>query len=42
MAQWVKDPDLSLLDLYHWIDLWHGFDPWPGNFHMLQVQSIIK
>ena len=26
MAQWVKDPVLSLL--------WHGFDPWPGNFCM--------
>ena len=25
MAQWVKDPSLSLL--------WLGFSPWPGNFH---------
>ena len=24
MAQWVKDPVLSLL--------WRRFDPWPGNF----------
>ena len=24
MAQWVKDPALSLL--------WHGFNPWPGEF----------
>ena len=24
MAQWVKDPALSLQ--------WLGFDPWPGNF----------
>ena len=28
MAQWVKDPVLSLQQLGH------GFDPWPGNFHM--------
>ena len=26
MAQWVKDPALSLL--------WLGFDPWPRKFHM--------
>ena len=30
MAQWVKDPELSLLELL----LWCGFDPWPRNFHM--------
>ena len=32
MAQWVKDPEPSLL----WLrpPLWHRFDPWPGNFHM--------
>ena len=32
MAQWVKDPALSLL----WLGLllWRGFDPWPGNFCM--------
>ena len=28
MAQWVKDPALSLLCL--------GFSPWPWNFHMLR------
>ena len=27
MAQWVKDPGLSLL--------WLGCHPWPGNFCML-------
>ena len=27
MAQWVKNPALSLL--------WLRFDPWPENFHML-------
>ena len=30
MAQWVKDPAVSLL--------WHELDPWPGNFWVLQVQ----
>ena len=35
MAQWVKDPALSLLWLR--LPLQRGFDPWPGNFHMLQV-----
>ena len=29
MAQWVKDPVLSLL--------WLRFAPWPGNFCMSQV-----
>ena len=28
MAQWVKDPALSL-----W---WQGFDPWPGKFRVPQ------
>ena len=32
MAQWVKDPRLSLQHL--WLLLWHRFDPWPRNFHM--------
>ena len=32
LAQWVKDPALSL----QWLRLllWHGFDPWPRNFHV--------
>ena len=32
MAQWVKDPALSLL----WLGslLWYEFDPLSGNFHM--------
>ena len=34
MAQWVKDPMLSLL--------WHGCDPWPWNFHMLQAKRKEK
>lgn len=29
MAQWVKDPALSLL--------WFGIDPWARNFHILQA-----
>ena len=29
VAQWVKDPVLSLM--------WHRLDPWPGKFRMLQV-----
>ena len=36
MAQWVKDPALSLQQLRQL--LWHRFDPWPRNFHMPQVQ----
>ena len=40
MAQWVKDPALSLL----WLGspLRCGFDPWPGNFHMLWAQPKTK
>ena len=34
MAQWVKDPVLSLL--------WRRFDPWPGNFHMPQARPKKK
>ena len=36
MAQWVKDPVLSL----QWLGLllWGGFHPWPGKFHMPWVQ----
>ena len=30
VAQWVKDPGLSLQHLGSL--LWRGFDPWPGNF----------
>ena len=32
MAQWIKDPVLSLW----WLELllWPGFDPWPRNFHI--------
>ena len=35
MAQWVKDPALSLL----WLSLmlWCAFDPWPGNVCILWV-----
>ena len=36
MAQWVKDPVLSLLWL--WLQQWRRFDPWRGNFNMPQVQ----
>ena len=32
MAQWVKDPALSLQQL-GWL-LRHGFSPWHGNFRM--------
>ena len=35
MAQWVKDPVLSLLWLR--LLLWRRFDPWPRNFDMPQV-----
>ena len=35
MAQWVKDPLLSLLCPGSLLR--HGFDPWPGNFCMPQV-----
>ena len=40
VAQWVKDPALSLLWL--WLQLWHGFDPWPRNFCMPQAQPERK
>ena len=36
MAQWVKDPGLSLLWL--WLLLWCGFYLWPGNFCLPWVQ----
>ena len=37
MAQWVKDPALSL----QWLGLllWHGFNPWPRKFHMPRVHK---
>ena len=40
VAQWIKDPVLSLL----WLGspLWHGFSPWPLNFHMPWVQPKKK
>ena len=40
MAQWIKDPALSLL----WLGslLWHRFNPWPGNFCMLRARLKIK
>ena len=34
MAQWVKDPGLSLQQLR--LLLWRSFDPWPRDFHMPQ------
>ena len=37
MAQWVKDPMLSLQPLRSL--LWHGFNPWSGNFHLAWAQS---
>ena len=40
VAQWVKDPALSLWQLG--LLLWHGFNAWPGNFHMLQAQQKKK
>ena len=40
LAQWVKDPMLSLQQLGSL--LWHGFSLWPGNFHMPAVQPKIK
>ena len=40
VAQWVKDPMLSLQQLGSL--LWHGFSLWPGNFHMPAVQPKIK
>ena len=30
VAQWIKDPELSLLQLGS--QLCHGVNPWPGNF----------
>lgn len=30
MAQWVKEPAMSLL--------WHQVHPWPWNFHVVWVQ----
>ena len=36
VAQWVKDPVLSLQQLGSLLRC--GFDPWPRNFHMLQLQ----
>ena len=36
VAQWVKDPALSLL-CPALLLLWHGFDLWPRNFHMPQA-----
>ena len=37
MAQWVKDPALSLLWL--WFQLWHRFNSWPREFCILWVQQ---
>ena len=36
VAQWVKDPALSLQQLKSL--LWYRFSPWPGNFLMRQEQ----
>ena len=44
VAQWVKDPSLSLL----WLRslLWRRFHPWPSNFYyamgMAKIIIIIK
>ena len=40
MAQWDKDPVLSLL----WLRslLWHWFNPWPGNVNVPWVQPKKK
>ena len=35
LAQWVKDPALSLL--WFGLPLWHEFSPWSGNFYMRWV-----
>ena len=40
MAQWVKDPALSLQRLG--LLLWCRFNPWPRNFCTLQVQPKKK
>ena len=40
VAQWIKDPVLSLL--WYRSLLWHGFDPWPGNFHLWWAQPKKK
>ena len=36
VAQWVKDPVLSLL--WCWLLLWHGFTFWPSDFRMPRAQ----
>ena len=36
VAQWIKDPALSLQQLR--LLLWLRFSPWPENFYILQVQ----
>ena len=41
MAQWVRDPSLSLLLQLRSL-LWHWFDPWPRNFHRLRAQPKKK
>ena len=40
VAQWVKDPGMSLL----WLgsQLWCMFDSWPRNFHIPQAQPKIN
>ena len=38
MAQWVKDPALSLQQLH--LLLWRGFDPWPGE--LLPTAGVAK
>ena len=40
MAQWVKDPALSLLWLR--LQLWHWFYLWPQNFHIKKAWAKIK
>ena len=40
MAQWFKDPALSLQGL--WSLLWRGFDPWLGNVRMPRAQPKKK
>ena len=39
MAQWVRDPALSLKQLG--LLLWHGFNPWPRNSEKNKIVMVI-